>query len=167
MTPEFPMDYARDCVVWSLFSASNQTVAMKDVEYKGKTYQIHNNLFPFSIEQIKRWGIQDPDIAITITAENEERYAAQWLAENHNDLSQAAKDVIEAAKKVYKTYFTNLNLVRTNRYKIQTWDAGRYQIVHSMEDAEIGAKELEDLKKTIDKLGEKIRGRIHELGFLR
>ena len=167
VTPEFPMDYARDCVVWSLFSASNQTVAMKDVEYKGKTYQIHNNLFPFSIEQIKRWGIQDPDIAITITAENEERYAAQWLAENHNDLSQAAKDVIEAAKKVYKTYFTNLNLVRTNRYKIQTWDAGRYQIVHSMEDAEIGAKELEDLKKTIDKLGEKIRGRIHELGFLR
>ena len=166
-TPEFPMEYAYDCVVWSLFASSNQTVAMKDVEYKGITYQIHNNLFPFSIAQVKRWGIQDPDIAITITAESEERFAAKWLMDNYNELSHAAKEVIESAKKVYKTYFTNLNSLRTTRFKIQTWDAGRYQIINSMEEAEIGATEIEGLKAANNKLGEKIRGRIHELGFLR
>lgn len=167
VTPEFPMDFARDCVVWSLFASSNQTTALKDVIYKDKTYQIHNNLFPFSIAQVKKWGIQDPDISITITAENEDRFAAQWLTEHQNELSQAAQNVIEAAKKVYKAYFTNLNSIRTTRYKIKTWDAGRYQIIHSMEDAELGAKEIEALGIANNKLGEKIRERIYELGFLR
>ena len=167
VTPEFPMDFARDCVVWSLFANSNHTVALKDVEYKGKTYQIHNNLFPFTISQVKKWGIQDPDIAMTITAENEDRFAAKWLTENYEQLSQAAKDVVMAAKKVYKTYFLNLNALRTTRYKIATWEAGRYQIIHSLENAEIGSAEIEALEKANNKLGEKIRARIHVLGFLR
>lgn len=167
VTPEFPMDFVRDCVVWSLFSVSNQTVALKDVKYKGKTYQIHNNLFPFTIKQIKKWGIQDPDIALTIMAENEDRFAAKWLMDNYDYLSQAAKNVVEVAKKVYKVYFQNLNAIRTTHYKIETWEAGRYQIVHSLENAEIGIDEIEALEKANNKLGEKIRSKIHVLGFLR
>ena len=166
-TSEFPMEYANDCVVWSLFASSNQTVAMKDVEYKGKTYQIHNNLFPFLITQVKKWGIQDQDIAITISTEKEDRFAAKWLMANNNNLSPAAKYVVEASRKVYKTYFTNLNSIRTTHFKIQTWDAGRYQIINSLNDAEIGKREIEALSEANKKLGEKIRGWIHELGFLR
>lgn len=168
-TPEFPMDFARDCVVWSLFAPSNQTVALKDVDYKGKTYQIHNNLFPFTISQVKEWGIQDPDIAITILAENEDRFAAKWLTENYDALSQAAKDVIEAAKEVYRLYFHNLNFINTSHYKIKTWEAGRYQIINSMkeEGVEIGLEEIEKLEDKNRKLGEKIRERLYPLGFLR
>ena len=168
-TPEFPMDFARDCVVWSLFAPSNQTVALKDVEYKEKTYQIHNNLFPFTISQVKEWGIQDPDIAITILAENEDRFAAKWLTENYEMLSQAAKDVIEAAKEVYRLYFQNLNFINTSHYKIKTWEAGRYQIINSMkeEDVENGLEEIEKLEDKNRKLGEKIRERLYPLGFLR
>ena len=167
ITPEFPMDFALDCVVWSLFAISNQTVALKDVEYNGKTYQIHNNLFPFTISQVKKWGIQDPDISLTIMAEKDDRFTAKWLTDNYEQLSQASKNVIEAAKKVYKVYFQNLNSLRTTRYKIATWDAGRYQIIHSLENSEIGAFEIEALEKANNKLGEKIRARIHALGFLR
>lgn len=167
VTPEFPINFAFDCVVWSLFAISNQTVALKDVEYKGKTYQIHNNLFPFTISQVKKWGIQDPDIAMTIIAENDDRFAAKWLAANYEQLSQAAKNVVDAAKKVYKAYFQNLNVIRTTRYQIETWDAGRYQIIHSMENAEIGVAEIEALENANHKLGEKIRERTHALGFLR
>ena len=164
---ELPMEFIRDCVVWSLFAPSNNTVALKDVEYKGKTYQIHNNLFPFTIEQIKKWGIQDPDINITIIAEKENRFAAKWLVTNINELSNAAKDVVAAAEALYKTYFTNLNAIRTTRFKINTWDAGRYQIVHSMEDVEIGADEIKLLDETLKKLADKIRPQIYTLGFLR
>ena len=169
VTPEFPMDFARDCVVWSLFAPSNQTVALKDVEYKGKTYQIHNNLFPFTIEQVKAWGVQDPDIAVTILAENEDRFAATWISENYDKLSQASKNVIEAAKEVYKLYFTNLNFINTNYFKIKTWDAGRYQIINSMkeEGVEIGIAEILTFENANKKLGEKIRERIYPLGFLR
>lgn len=167
VTPEFPMEFARDCVVWSLFASSNQTSALKDVTYKNKTYQIHNNLFPFSLSQVKKWGIQDQDIAITTMAEDDDRFAAKWLADNLELLSVAALEVIDKAKDVYRVYFTNLNAIKTNRFKIKTWDAGRYQIVHSMEDAEIGLEEIEKLDDALKKLGDKIRSQIHTLGFLR
>ena len=167
ITPEFPMDFARDCVVWSLFANSNHTVALKDVEYKGKTYQIHNNLFPFTIEQVKQWGIQDQDIAITITAEDEDRFAAKWLMENQSLLSQAATNVVDAARDVYRIYFTNLNSINTNRYKIKTWGVGRYQIINSMKDVEIGLNEIKSLDEEMIKLAERIRLQIHPLGFLR
>lgn len=169
VTPEFPMDFARDCVVWSLFAPSNQTSALKDVVYKGKTYQIHNNLFPFTIDQVKAWGIQDPDIKMTIIAENEDRFAAIWLMANYEGLSQAAKDVIEAAKTVYQLYFTKLNLINTRHFQIQTWDAGRYQIINSMKEdgVGIGLEEIKTLEDTNKKLAEKIRAQIYPLGFLR
>ena len=169
VTPEFPMNFARDCVVWSLFAKSNQTVALKDIEYNGKTYQISNNLFPFTISQINEWGIKDSDIAITIGAEKEDRFAANWVKENYDELSNAAKEVIEAAKEVYQLYFTNLNLINTHHFKIKTWDAGYYQIVNSMKEdgVEIGLQEIESLEDSHRKLGDKIREQLYTLGFLR
>lgn len=169
VTPEFPMKFARDCVVWSLFAKSNQTVALKDVEYNGKTYQINNNLFPFSIAQVHNWGIKDSDIAITIGAEKEDRFAASWIEHNYNDLSNAAIDVLEAAKAVYQSYFTNLNLINTHHFKIKTWDAGYYQIVNSMKEdgVEIGLQEIESLEEAHRKLGDRIREDLYPLGFLR
>ena len=164
---EFPMEFARDCVVWSLFSNSNNTVDLKDVHYGDKDYQIHNHLFPFSLSQVKKWGISDPDIALTITAENEDRFAARWIIENQKELSKASVKVIEAARKVYKLYFQSLHLLNTTKYRIQTWGAGRYQIIHSMEDAEIGVEEIKELDEAHKKLGEKICEKIHPLGFLR
>ena len=164
---ELPNDFVLDCVVWSLFANSNHTVALKDVEYKGKTYQIHNHLFPFTIEQVNKWGIDDPDIRITITTEKEDTFAAKWLIRNQELLSNAAKDVIKSAKDLYKFYFNNLNQLRTSKFKIATWDAGRYQIVHSLEEAEIGMEVVASLENANKKLGEKIRKQITVLGFLR
>ncbi len=169
VTPEFPLNFARDCVVWSLFSHSNQTVALKDVEYKGKTYQINNNLFPFTISQVIEWGIKDSEIAITIGAEKEERFAARWLKENYEELSNAAKEVVEAAQAVYQSYFTNLNLINTHHFKIKTWDAGYYQILNSMKEdgVEIGLDEMTKLEEAHRKLGDRIRADLYPLGFLR
>lgn len=166
-SPELSQNFVTDCVVWSLFANSNHTVALKDIEYKNKIYQIHNNLFPFTIAQVKKWGIGDPDIALTIIAENEERFAAKWVQDNCEDFSQAAKNVIGAAKKVYKIYFQNLHMIDTYKYKIHTWGAGRYQIIHAMEDSEIGLDEIKTLNEANKKLGEKICEMIHPLGFLR
>ncbi|CAF3310622.1 unnamed protein product [Rotaria socialis] len=38
-------DFINDCVVWSLFANSNNTVAMKNVLYEKETYQIKNHFF--------------------------------------------------------------------------------------------------------------------------
>ena len=164
----FPLNYAYDCVVWSLFSfESNQTSAMANVEYKDKIYQVKNHLFPFTIQQVNDWRIQDMDIAATILTEKENRFAASWLQKHHEELSTDAKNVLKAAYNVYKLYFQNLNSINTAKYLIKTWDAGLYQIRFSLKDADLGFGELEMLNNANKKLAEKIRSKVRELGFMR
>ena len=165
---KFPLGYAYDCVVWSLFSfESNSTSAMADVKYKGKVYQIKNHLFPFTIQQVNDWRIEDMDIASTILTEKKDRFAASWLQEHREELSTEARNVLKAASKVYKIYFQNLNSVNTAKFKIRTWDAGLYQIRFGLKEADLGVSELTTLSEANNILAEKIRSRVRELGFMR
>lgn len=165
---KFPLGYAYDCVVWSLFSSeSNQTVAMADVEYKGKVYQIKNNLFPFTRRQVMDWGIEDMDIANTILTGKDDRFAATWLMQHREELGEEAAAVLAAAASVYREYFQHLNSINTTHYKIKTWDAGLYQIRHGLMDAGLAADQLKALADANNRLADKIRGRVRELGFMR
>ena len=47
---ELPEDFITDCAVWDLFHSSNSTSSLKDVECEGKTYQIRNQFFPYTVE---------------------------------------------------------------------------------------------------------------------
>ncbi len=111
--------------MWSLFSSSNQTAALKNVLYLGSTYQIKNNFYPFRLEQIKKWEIKDSDFKQQI-GNDENRFVANWLSKNQ--LSEEAKDVLQKAKAVYKLFYASLNKMTTSKWKIETWDAGWYQI---------------------------------------
>jgi hypothetical protein len=156
-------EFTNDCVVWSLFSLSNETTALKNVSYLGNSYQIKNNFFPFLIEEIKNWEIKDPDFRLQIV-KDENRFVADWLSKNN--LSNEAKLVIEKAEAVYKFYFSNLNQMATKNWKIDTWDAGWYQIRRCLMEHRLGSEELEELNKANEKLADKILPKIEEYGFL-
>ncbi len=156
-------DFIIDCVVWSLFSNSNQTTALKDVIYKRKTYQIKNNFFPFRIEEIKKWKITEPDFKLQIV-NDENRFVANWISKNK--LSDESTNVLDKAREVYKIYFANLNKMVTKKWKIDTWDAGWYQIRRCLTEHNIGLDELKELSKANEKLANKILPQIEEYGFL-
>jgi hypothetical protein len=155
--------FINDCVVWSLFSNSNQTTALKNVSYLGSTYQIKNNFYPFRLEEIKHWEIKEPDFRQQIT-KDENRFVADWLSKN--ELSDEAKEVIEKAKTVYKLFYSNLNQMATNKWKIDTWDAGWYQIRRCLTDHNLATDELKELSKANEQLATKILPQIEEFGFL-
>jgi hypothetical protein len=160
---ELPKEFIADCTVWNLFSNSNQTVAMKDVKYKGNTYQVHNHFFPFLIKGVKKWKLADSDIAITIT-NDEDRFVAEWLAKQ--DLSDEAMAIITLCKEIYKFYFANLNKIRTGKFKIQTWDAGWWQIRNSLADESLEEELFKEIKIAHSKLRDKLLPQISEYGFL-
>jgi hypothetical protein len=108
-------EFLNDCVVWSLFASSNETTALKNVSYLGNTYQIKNNFYPFGLDEIKHWEIKDPDFRQQIT-KDENRFVADWLSKNN--FSDEAKNVIEKAKVVYRLFYSNLNQMATNKWKI-------------------------------------------------
>jgi hypothetical protein len=156
-------EFYNDCVVWSLFSNSNQTSALKNVSYLGSTYQIKNNFYPFRLEEIKHWEIKDPDFKLQIV-NDQNRFVADWLSKN--DLSDEVKQVIEKAKIVYKLFYTNLNQMATNKWKIDTWDAGWYQIRRCLTEHNLATDELKELSKANEQLANKILPQIEEFGFL-
>ncbi len=155
--------FINDCVVWSLFSNSNQTSSLKNVLYFGRTYQIKNNFYPFRLEEIKHWEIKAPDFRQQIT-KDDNRFVADWLSKI--DLSDEAKDVLTKAKVVYKLFYSNLNHMATNKWKIDSWDAGWYQIRRCLTGHNLATDEIKELNKANEKLANKILPQIEEFGFL-
>jgi len=156
---ELTKEFITDCAVWNLFSNSNQTAALKDVSYEKEVYQIHNHFFPFLAKEVKKWNITDSDIAITLATATE-TYVAQWLTKQ--ELSIEAQAVLDKGKEIYQFYFANLNQMRTNKFKIETWDAGWWQIKQALGDVDLCKSDLKDLKVLHDKLKEKILPKLKE-----
>ena len=182
MKPNRELDktFIVDCAVWSFFSISNQTAALKDVEYEGQVYQIHNHFFPFPVDEVKTWDIPDADIRATLLSATD-TYVAQWLAAaticskgTEGDkrsatpvaLSPEAKSVLDKAREIYRFYFSNLSRLRLPKYKIETWDAGWWQIKQALKDVSLGDTELSELKKRHDVLKEKLLPQLRVYGII-
>jgi hypothetical protein len=156
---ELTTEFINDCTVWNLFSNSNQTAALKDVLYEKEVYQIHNHFFPFQINEVKTWPITDNDIKMTM-ATAKDTYVALWLS--NRELSDEAKAVLEKAKEIYQFYFANLGQMRSNKFKIETWDAGWWQIKQALSDVDFCKSELKEIKTLHDTLKEKILPKLKE-----
>ena len=144
---DLPAEFVADCVVWSAFADSNCCAALRNVPYKGKVYQIINNLYPFMLEEIRRWPCANGDIAAQMSAANEDRYLAKWLEGR-------------------KVFYAELMNTRWMQFKIETWDVGIYQVRSALKDAGLGAAELVALKSAHDALRAKLLPQVYSLGFL-
>lgn len=156
-------DFTNDCVIWSLFSSSNETTSLSNVKYLGNTYQIKNNFFPFRISELKKWDVKDPDFKLQLSID-QDRFVANWLKKI--EMSEEAKNVLIKGKDVYKFFYSHLNEMATHNWKIDTWDAGWYQIRRSLTEHNLGKEELNDLKAACAELANKILPKIEALGFL-
>ncbi len=165
LTPSCELDqvFIADCVVWSLFANSNETTALKDVQYKGAVYQIHNHFFPFKISKINAWDINNAEIRSSLMSD-QNRFVANWLS--GKQLSEQARAVMYKAEEIYKIFFEHLNNIRTHKLKIQTWDAGWWQIRNGLSESQYGNEQIEELKILHGILKTSILPKIFEYGFL-
>lgn len=152
-----------DCVIWSLFSNSNETVALKNINYQNNIYQIKNHFFPFKVDQLNKWNITDKEISNSFKNDND-RFVAKWL--EGKDLSIESQNVYDNAKSVYIFYFENLYNLRTQKYKIHTWDAGWWQIRNVLADNNMGNELLLKLKESHNVLKDKLLKDISSHGFI-
>jgi hypothetical protein len=158
-----PVEFVLDSVVWSLYANSNETTAMRDVTYGDERYQIPNHFFPIALSTLKTWSVSDSDIRIQLP-NAADRFVAQWLQDK--PLSDEAVSVVDAGAAVFRVYFENLHQLRTSKFKIETWDAGWWQVRQALADRELGVLELAALKKAHAALREKLLPSIESLGFL-
>ena len=157
-------EFINDCVIWSAFADSNNTVSLKDVKYKGKVYQIPNNLYPFLLKEIKNWKCNLDNISLQISSANEDRFLAKWL--QNKNLSQEAKNVLEKAKELYKYFYKEICNTHWMNFKIENWDVGLWQIKQALKEVDLGTKEINNLKFTHKELGKKLLPQIYKYGFI-
>jgi len=160
---ELPEEFVVDCVVWGLFNESNETSSLRNVEYEGNFYNIRNHFFPFSKRLIEEWGIPNPDISRTI-ARDTDRYVALWLEDKV--LSGEAQAVVDKGKEIYRLFFENLHVLNLATFKIESWDAGWYQIRNTVSEHGLGGGLLEELKITHLALRQKLLPKLTEYGFV-
>jgi hypothetical protein len=156
--------FVSNCVLWSLFSNSNNTVSMSNVKYEGKKYRIKNQMYPFLIEDLKKWEIPKADIKAQIWAKHGERFAAVWLSEH--TISETGRKLINKAETIYRYFYLHFNEVAWPKFEIRNWDAGWWQIKMALNDAGLAQELLEELYVVHKELGDEIKPLIYKYQFL-
>lgn len=160
---ELSDDFVSNCTVWNLFSNSNQTASLRDVEYEGQIYQIPNHFFPFPVSEVKNWKIGDTQIAETL-AGAEDAFVATWL--RGRTLLPEAAGVLKKGHQIYRFYFENIAQLPTAKFKIEAWDAGWWQIRKALGDVSLGNELIAEMKVLHGELREKILPEISRYGIL-
>ena len=129
-----------DCIIWSLFSNSNQTVSMNNVFYKNKYYKIENQFYPFDYKEVSS------DCNFFDYDNNDKRFVNKYLKNKEKIMTKESADLINIGKELYKFFYRNIEKINLKKFEISLWDAGFWQIRKSLKDAKIGLNILEELK---------------------
>ncbi len=158
------ISFVRQCAVWSLFTDSNQTASLRNVAYKGKTFQIINHFFPFKHSLVKKWEVSDSEITRSLKADTEDRFMARWLATQKLDAD--CEELLEIGGDIYRAFFKSFKDLPTAAFKVEHWDAGWWQVRRCLVEAGLEDerfKQVEILKK---KIGAKICDEALKLGII-
>ena len=170
LTPEF----IADCVIYSLFDRQSNQTSLRDYEYKGRTYRVVNEFFPYSTTAMLDLAQQHRNRTIEgdLTGEDE-RFAHTWIKEHFDDLSSEASAVLDMAWEIIQDSFTKraTHAVVAPRYQVETWDAGWKQIAamvfgRDRVDDDIYDSYYTDWRKAVRELGDKIARAAMDAGVI-
>ena len=169
-------DYAQwqaDCIVYSLFNTASNQSSLRNIEYNGKTWNIFNEFFWMSREDIYSLatGSSNPDTLAPAVADDVlkygqsgNRFVYEKLQTVH--LSDDAKLVLDMATAILidtMKYREDFNR-KHPEYHINSWDAGWYQVKAVAK--EYIPDKLKLFTELYKKLEDRMRPLVYELGFL-
>lgn len=159
-------EFVNDSIVYSLFhSASNQS-SLRQVDYKGKLWDIKNEFFFMSRDDIKELANENGfDFTYNDANVSSERYVYTKL--QGIELSPEAREVLDNAIELTKKSFRFREMFNDEHpeYQILNWDCGWYQIKGMLK--EYMPNEYKEFTNVYKKLADKMRPMVYELGFLK
>lgn len=159
-------EFVNDSLIYSLFESKSNQSSLRQVEYKGKLWDIKNEFFWMSREEMKQLANENGnDVCYQDANVSTDRYVYNLL--QNITLSEEAQLVLDkACELVRKTFKYRMMFDEDNEnYQINNWDCGWYQIKALAK--EYTKDDFEEFKSLYKKLGDKMRPMVYELGFLR
>ena len=159
-------EFENDSIVYSLFNTSSNQSSLRQVEYKGKLWDIKNEFFWMSREEMMLLANENGnDVCYQDANVSTDRYVYNIL-ENITLSNEAQLVLDKACELVRKTFKYRMMFDEDNEnYQINNWDASYYQMKPLWK--EYAKDDFEEFKTLYKKLADKMRPMVYELGFLR
>jgi hypothetical protein len=159
-------EFENDSIVYSLFNTSSNQSSLRQVEYKGKLWDIKNEIFWMSREEMMSLANENGnDHCYQDANVSSDRYVYNLL--QGITLSEEAQAVLDkACELVRKTFKYRMMFDEDNEnYQINNWDASFYQMKPLWK--EYAKEDFEEFKVLYKKLADKMLPMVYEVGFLR
>lgn len=159
-------EFVNDSIIYSLFENKSNQSSLRQIEYKGKLWDIKNEFFWMSREEMKELANENGnDVCYQDANVSTDRYVYNLL--QNITLSEEAQLVLDkACEIVRKTFKYRMMFDEDNEnYQINNWDCGWYQIKTLAK--EYAKDDFEEFKTLYKKLSDKMLPMVYELGFLR
>jgi len=159
-------EFVNDSIVYSLFHSSSNQSSLRQVEYKGKLWDIKNEFFFMSRDEVMDLANENGfDFTYNDAKVSGERYVYEKLQQI--DLSKEAQAVLDKATELTINSFKYRELFNDEHpeYQIMNWDCGWYQIKGMLK--EFMPNEYKEFVELFKALAEKMRPMVYELGFLK
>lgn len=159
-------EFVNDSIIYSLFHSSSNQSSLRNVEYKGKKWDIKNEFFWIGKNEIESLANTNGFTHTYNDARtSKERYVYEKL--QTIILSPEAQKVLNKANEIVRNTFPYRGMFNSERpeYQILNWDCGWYQIKTLAK--EYDKSEYEDFVKLFKALENKMRPLVYTLGFLK
>ena len=160
--------FVKDSAVFSLFNSHSQQSSLRQVEYKGKKWDIKNEFFWMSKqEMLDLANTYNNDFCYSDARTAEDRYVYKYIQEHKGEFSEEAQAVLDKACELVRKSFKYRALFdeEHTEYQINNWDCGWYQIKVLVK--EYLPEEYKEFQTLYKKLADKMRPMVYELGFLK
>ena len=156
LQPSAPLteDFKSDCLIWMLFNGSNLSAGANGLEWKDRTWSLTNHFIPFTESEVGATGRFESDFMA--------RYIKGMV------FSSQAQAVLDEGRALWSRFHaTNFPRTIRDEYRIGRADAGWYQIRKALEaNSENAPVDFSTFKSAYAALGDKLRPKVFELGFL-
>jgi len=164
-SPEYKQ-WNNDAIIYSLFNTSSNQSSMRQVEYKDKLWDIKNEFFWMSKEEMMDLADEHFFDDLYQDARNsEERYVYKLLQETN--LSPDAQELLDLSKELIKKSFKMRKFMNDEHpeYHLNTWDAGWYQMKKVLN--EYYKEDYKEFVEKYKKLEDRMRPYVYKFGFLK
>ncbi len=159
-----------DSIIYSLFESKSNQSSLRQIDYKGKKWDIKNEFFWMSKSEMMDLAENKFfDDVYRDARSSDERYVYTLLHKEgiYEKLSPDAKEVLDLATELVKKSFDMRKALHEEHpeYHLNTWDAGWYQIKLILK--QFYSEDLKNFTKKYKEFEDRMRPLVYELGFLR
>ena len=162
--------FTYDSIVYSLFNNSSQQSSLRQVDYKDKKWDIKNEFFWLSKDEILNLSEENHyDELYKDARTSDQRFVYKKLFQDgiYEKLSPDAKQVLDMASDLVRKSFDMRKLVSENHpeYHLNSWDCGYAQLKLVWKD--YFKDEFNEFRNKYKELEDRMQPLVYELGFLR